>query len=194
VSVKSGEDQFHWFNPLVWIVVRQFAANREVLCDRGVLKALGDIPTGKVAYGQTLIKMVSLLATPVLGVPGLTPLLSTKKEIKNRITLLSYPDKARWKSRILGMAMLGLLTAAGFTIAAPSSPHDENPRQNQDSAPASDIDNEDCFVSEEFTDDDPQGSTIAEKQIYQDESHDERHKIESVEEGHHDRSESIEHH
>ncbi len=172
----------HWFNPLVWFAFRQFSADREILCDRSVLKTLGSVPKEQYAYGMTLIKMLNLLATPINRSPVLVPLMTNKGEIERRVTLLGAPSKAHWTSRMAGLVAFALLVFVGFTIAAPSGhtrPH---------SKPGSDWEKglTDVFISEEYTDDDLTGSHIAEHSVYWNTEHnreDEEH--EHGEEGDH---------
>jgi bla regulator protein BlaR1 len=109
----------HWFNPLVWIVVRKFANEREILCDRAVLESLSCDSDGEHAYGSTLIRMLSLLSSPVSRTPGLVPMLTNKGEIKERIRSLVNPRATRPTNRLVGAVVLSVLGLIGFTVAAP---------------------------------------------------------------------------
>ncbi len=46
----------HWFNPIVWIGLRQLRADRELAADEWTLQHLE--PEKSVAYGQTLLKVI----------------------------------------------------------------------------------------------------------------------------------------
>lgn len=112
----------HWFNPLAWLALRQFVADREVLRDAAALRALESGVTGDVtarrAYGHTLLKLAASLSQPRLS-PGLVPLIHTEKEIHRRIIMIKtpLPKSARWLVNALGMGGLASLIALTFTIA-----------------------------------------------------------------------------
>ncbi|MCP5539537.1 MAG: hypothetical protein H7A52_05255 [Akkermansiaceae bacterium] len=85
----------HWFNPLVWLAVRHFRADREQLCDE---LALGHLPPPqRRAYGEALLSLLQSLSIPqphpARTAPSLAPFLSRKNEIKQRIAMISNRKK-----------------------------------------------------------------------------------------------------
>lgn len=81
----------HFFNPLVWIALRQLAASREQACDERVLQ-MRAFPAS--SYAESLL---SVLRLPVLGpVSGraLLGLASGKETIRMRlVTILGHPAR-----------------------------------------------------------------------------------------------------
>lgn len=77
-------ESLHWFNPLVWWAGRRFTAERELLCDRFVLRKL----SGKDYhnYGETLIKALEYGIRPS---PAVVPFLSRKSELKHRLQMMT---------------------------------------------------------------------------------------------------------
>lgn len=49
----------HWFNPLVWLMVRAVERDTELACDEGALKYLS--PEEHAAYGKTILQAVAAL-------------------------------------------------------------------------------------------------------------------------------------
>ncbi len=71
----------HWFNPLLWIAMRIFRADREAACDAAVLSTCREDRRG--FYGDTLLKLQSQLArafslSPAIGVLGGADLLKAR--------------------------------------------------------------------------------------------------------------------
>jgi beta-lactamase regulating signal transducer with metallopeptidase domain len=105
----------HWFNPLVWVALRQLRADRELVCDAMVLRALGC--EEQRLYGETLIKLLDAFSAAPFC-PSLVPVLNSKQEIKRRITMISQfkpASRLAWLALALAITVLCLLT---FTRAA----------------------------------------------------------------------------
>ena len=69
----------HWFNPVVWLLYRQFQQDLEMACDERVLKALG--PSVRADYSESLL---ALAKKQHLVVPN--PIAFSENTTKDRIT------------------------------------------------------------------------------------------------------------
>ena len=121
----------HWFNPLVWIVIRIFSTDRELLCDGAVLKTLGDVPKRRHAYGETLLRLLRRRSFSLRQSPGLVPFINNKKEIKKRITMIAKPTKKHWLSPLLACAALIAVALVTFTVAAPAEEQGEKKEHSE---------------------------------------------------------------
>jgi len=71
----------HWFNPFVWLVIRRFRSDRELLCDHYAMRYLGQASL----YPATLLKVVEGFTTrknSMLGAAAASPMFRQKSEIK----------------------------------------------------------------------------------------------------------------
>ena len=77
----------HWFNPLVWWAGRKFLAERELECDRFVLKQL---PRARHRdYGHALLKTLERGVGAPAPNPALVPFFSRKSELKHRLHMIT---------------------------------------------------------------------------------------------------------
>jgi bla regulator protein blaR1 len=105
----------HWFNPLVWLVLRRLRAEREVLCDAIVLSRLP--PDQRRHYGATLIKATAEMG-PLRFSPSLVPIVNHKQEIQRRIRMIArFKPTPRAVSILVTGFILGLACVT-FTGAA----------------------------------------------------------------------------
>jgi beta-lactamase regulating signal transducer with metallopeptidase domain len=105
----------HWFNPLVWLVLRRFRAEREVLCDAIVLSRLQ--PDQRRHYGATLIKATAEMG-PLRFSPSVVPIVNHKQEIQRRIRMIArFKPTPRAVSILVTGVVLGLACVT-FTGAA----------------------------------------------------------------------------
>lgn len=98
----------HWFNPLVWLAVRRFRADRELECDRLALAHLND--TQRLSFGEALIKTLEAHQWP--SPAAVAPFAQHQPEIRTRILMITRPLTARWKRIISFIAVpaLALMT------------------------------------------------------------------------------------
>jgi beta-lactamase regulating signal transducer with metallopeptidase domain len=109
----------HWFNPLVWLVLKRWRADRELVCDAEVMARL--TPLERHAYGSTLLKLATTFSEP-LWARSVTPILEHQHEIERRITMISnYKPMPRATAAAL-VASLVVLGALTFTRAAEQTP------------------------------------------------------------------------
>jgi len=105
----------HWFNPLVWLALWRFRAEREVLCDAIVLSRLQ--PDQRQDYGATLIKAAAAMSALRLS-PTLVPIVNHKQEIQRRIRMIArFKPTPRAVSVLATGFVLGLVCVT-FTGAA----------------------------------------------------------------------------
>ncbi|MDA7510132.1 M56 family metallopeptidase [Verrucomicrobia bacterium] len=119
--IASVVGAFHWFNPLVGVVFRQFAADREVLCDRAVINSFGPNTENNRAYGETLVHLVSLLSIGPKPGTGVVPFLTDGSEIKKRVLMIAKTNHTRWYGGLAGVAVVAGFAFAGLTLAAPAN-------------------------------------------------------------------------
>ena len=95
----------HWFNPLAWLCLRRFRADRELMCDERTLRLL--TPMQRTAYARALIKTWENVSQrqPAL----LTPFLRRNSATYHRILMSLQPHKTT--SRIAHFLALALVPA-----------------------------------------------------------------------------------
>ena len=104
----------HWFNPVVWLLYRQFQQDLEMACDERVLKALG--PSVRADYSESLL---ALAKKQHLVVPN--PIAFSENTTKDRITkVLRYkkPLAAVTVAALVLSLILGTILFAGPVEAA----------------------------------------------------------------------------
>ena len=82
----------HWFNPLVWLAMKRFRADRELECDRRALVLLDD--TQKRRFGEALLK--TLEAHQWRAAAAVVPFAQRRPEIRTRILMITRPLATRW--------------------------------------------------------------------------------------------------
>lgn len=105
---------FHWFNPLVWLAVREMRYDREIASDAYVMELLGE--PGVIPYGNTLIKLASVLPNHPAPL-NMASFNETHKQIERRITMIKMFKKGSYKISALAMVSFILVGALAFTIA-----------------------------------------------------------------------------
>ncbi len=105
-------ERVFWFNPLIWLVGRRIALEREIAADDAVVAATGE----PAAYASALWQMAREMRMPAHAsvAPGA---LFTRRQISVRIEALleRRPVQARWRQ---AAALTVGLIAVGCTIAA----------------------------------------------------------------------------
>lgn len=105
----------HWFNPLVWLAIREMRYDREVVADLYVLELLGE--TAVVPYGTTLIKLASLF--PARSAPlNFASFNETKTALERRIHMIrSFREGAY---RIPALTVIIVLLLGTLTLSLTS--------------------------------------------------------------------------
>lgn len=101
----------HWFNPLVWIMLRRADQDMEASCDAAVIA--GWNAAERRAYGELLIQTAA-----GRGIPFTTRFGGGKKLMKARLYDLFHPGK---RSRVLVGVVLLLCLLAGSLVACQSA-------------------------------------------------------------------------
>ena len=105
----------HWFNPLVWLAMRDLRSDRELVCDSMVLAQLD--ARERRTYGDTLIKLLSHFSA-IGFCPSLAPAISRKQEIKRRVSMIAEFKPSNCLALIASAALLAVLCLSTFTSAA----------------------------------------------------------------------------
>ena len=111
----------HWFNPLVWLAIREMRYDREVAADLYVMELLGK--SAMIPYGTTLIKLASLF--PKRSIPlNLVGFNGTKTALERRIHMIKSFKEGSYRIPILTVILvllLGTLTVSLTSCAQQSA-------------------------------------------------------------------------
>jgi beta-lactamase regulating signal transducer with metallopeptidase domain len=118
----------HWFNPLVWLCLRRYHADREILCDRRALALLS--PQQRHAYGHALLKTweTASLHQPAL----LTPFLRRRSETYTRILMSIQPNRPRRLVQLLAIVMVPALSLVSLTTARADREPGKKPAETEE--------------------------------------------------------------
>ena len=81
----------YWFHPLVWVAAWFSRRDCELACDEGALKRLGH--EERIAYGKSLLQVVSQAALPGRLMLTATTMAETKKQLKERVNYIVKKPK-----------------------------------------------------------------------------------------------------
>lgn len=125
----------YWFNPLVWVAASLSRRDCELACDEAVLKKLGE--GERLAYGKTLLDMVSSVPAPGQLLETATAMHETKKQLKERMKCIVKKPKVFLTAAIILLVVLTVITGCTFSGAFDGStgtiPDDPNPDNTQPS-------------------------------------------------------------
>ena len=97
----------YWFNPVVWIALREMRNDREIACDTSVLNMLEtDLHED---YGRTLIDFAGKLSRPAF--PFAAGLGGNMAQMKRRILNITAYEKPTIKRRLAGITAFLMITA-----------------------------------------------------------------------------------
>ncbi len=101
----------YWFNPIVWMLCREFEFCAETSCDAEVVQTLDR--SQRKQYGYLLISYVSPTqrATPMPGI-SFTP---ARNKLKRRISIMLNGNKSQ---KVIAFAIVGVLAASSFALSA----------------------------------------------------------------------------
>lgn len=103
----------HWFNPLAWIALRRFHADRELACDAAALRALN--PSAHRDYGEALLLCMESPAMRIA--PTLTPFFRRFPELKQRFQAIMKPTSPSPFTRLITAILVPTLAVITFTTA-----------------------------------------------------------------------------
>lgn len=106
----------HWFNPIAWLAVARFHAERELACDAAVLSQTRD--HDRLTYGQTILRILELFPGPSPRATVAVGMLSSRGSIRRRIASISATPRSRWP--LVGPLLLIAIGCA--TLTGPKRP------------------------------------------------------------------------
>ncbi len=89
----------YWFNPIIWIALKEMRNDREIACDTSVLNMLDSDSYDD--YGMTLIRFAEKLSRPVF--PFAAGLSENMSQIKRRILTIASYETPTAKKRLTSM-------------------------------------------------------------------------------------------
>lgn len=97
----------HWYNPLVWLVFRQFKISMEQACDADVVDTVS-ITTVR-AYGLTLLQVMRRCRGAMVSPAGGLCLLGNRKSsaLRERIQRIASPRRSAPLFAVVGLALFG---------------------------------------------------------------------------------------
>jgi len=107
----------YWFNPLIWMALKQMRLDREIACDHAVLQSLDERFHGD--YGQTILRFASR-ASQSAPFPLASPFVGPKSPIRHRIeTIVRFrADSRRQNIKSLAVvALAALMVASQLPVA-----------------------------------------------------------------------------
>ncbi|MDQ8202674.1 M56 family metallopeptidase [Pelagicoccus sp. SDUM812003] len=110
----------HWYNPLVWLVFRQFKISMEQACDADVVNT-ESITTVK-QYGLTLLQVMKRSRGVSVSPAGALCLLGNRRSsaLKDRIHLIAAPRRPTALCLALGLSLFGVSFVYSITGEAES--------------------------------------------------------------------------
>ena len=102
----------HWFNPLVWLVVRAAKQDCEVACDETVLRRLSETECER--YGATLLS-IARLSTVARGSAFTLGVVASRNQIKRRIQMIVENRTFTPGGMLASGALFAALTGLSFT-------------------------------------------------------------------------------
>ena len=103
----------YWFNPMVWIALREMRNDREIACDTSVLNMLE--PDSYEDYGMTLIHFAEKLSRPAF--PFAAGLSGSMSQMKRRILNIATYETPTTKKRLTGMTAFLMVTVLLISMA-----------------------------------------------------------------------------
>lgn len=99
-----------WYNPLVWLALRQMRRDREAYCDWAVMNEMTG-ETERIAYGQTILNFAAVSNTRL---PTANGFCQSKDQLKYRLQqVVGFQRETKWK-RLLGRCLAGFLAVAAI--------------------------------------------------------------------------------
>lgn len=117
----------HWFNPLAWLCLRRFRADRELMCDARTLEMLS--PRQRTAYGQALLKTWENVGRrqPAL----LTPFLRRNSATYQRILMSLQPTKTHRLVHLLAILLVPALSVFSLTTVKADGDAPKKPGESE---------------------------------------------------------------
>lgn len=107
----------YWFDPLVWVAAWFSRRDCELACDEGALKRLGE--GERIAYGKSLLDVVSHASTPANLMQTATSMNETKKQLRERVNFIVKKQKISIIAAVCMVIVCAIV--AGCAAAGPAS-------------------------------------------------------------------------
>ncbi len=107
----------HWFNPLVWVAARLARQDCELACDEAVLCRHAGEAGDRLAYGQTLLKVLGG-ARSALRLPAAVGIVESRRQLMKRIALIADYRPLSLSRTLAGVTLLAGAVWVGATEAA----------------------------------------------------------------------------
>lgn len=107
----------YWFDPLVWVAAWFSRRDCELACDEGALKRLGE--GERIAYGKSLLDVVSHASTPANLMQTATSMNETKKQLKERVNFIVKKQKISIIAAVCMVIVCAIV--AGCAAAGPTN-------------------------------------------------------------------------
>ena len=108
----------YWFDPLVWAAAWFSRRDCELACDEGALKRLGE--EERIAYGKSLLQVVSQAVLPGRLMLTATTMAETKKQLKERVEFIVKRAKMSVAATVCMVLVCALI--AGCVVSGPADP------------------------------------------------------------------------
>ncbi len=104
----------HWFNPLVWLALREIDRICELSCDEAVIRTMDH--AGKRSYGETLISIAAdnNASRAVLS----TTMCEEKEVLKERLNLIMKYQKRTWVTLVISTIIIFAAVFTAFVMGA----------------------------------------------------------------------------
>lgn len=107
----------YWFDPLVWVAAWFSRRDCELACDEGALKRLGE--GERIAYGKSLLDVVSHASTPANLMQTATSMNESKKQLKERVNFIVKKQKISIIAAVCMVIVCAIV--AGCAAAGPAN-------------------------------------------------------------------------
>lgn len=107
----------YWFDPLVWVAAWFSRRDCELACDEGALKRLGE--GERIAYGKSLLDVVSHASTPANLIQTATSMNESKKQLKERVNFIVKKQKISIIAAVCMVIVCAIV--AGCAAAGPAN-------------------------------------------------------------------------
>lgn len=107
----------HWFNPIIWILMKVYRVDVELACDSYVLNKLGE--KNAISYGSTILHIAKLNLDNTRSRGVVCYFSSSAKQLERRITLIKrYKNKS---IKVTVTALLGSIIIGSAILTNPVS-------------------------------------------------------------------------
>jgi N-acetylmuramoyl-L-alanine amidase len=109
----------HWFNPLVWIALKEMRQDREVACDTYVMEVLGEPHT--ITYGKTILDLARSFSR-VHRQATLISFNETSGQVERRIKMIKRFETGSYKLSAIAIIVCLVVGAVILTDAVSQKP------------------------------------------------------------------------